>query len=110
MNGGMNVEQLILNDLAQTGAAERLADPVTEIVREHSRMVFKIAYAVLRNHADAEDATQEVFMRVVRHIGKVGQLRDAKAWTARIAWNVSQERAKDRMKSERRSAYVDDIQ
>jgi RNA polymerase sigma-70 factor, ECF subfamily len=37
------------------------------LVREHSRLVYRIAYAVLRRHHDAEDATQETFMRVLRY-------------------------------------------
>jgi RNA polymerase sigma-70 factor, ECF subfamily len=38
-----------------------------EFVRQHSRLVYRIAYAVLRSHPDAEDATQETFLRVLRY-------------------------------------------
>ena len=30
-------------------------------------MVFRIAYSILRNHHDAEDAAQECFLRVWKH-------------------------------------------
>lgn len=45
------------------GAAE---DQFEAVVRDHSRLVYRIAYAVFRNHHDAEDATQETFMRCLR--------------------------------------------
>lgn len=39
---------------------ERSRDELLEaLVRQHSRLVYRIAYAVLRAHHDAEDATQE---------------------------------------------------
>ena len=55
------------------------------LVREHAQLVFRIAYSVLRNHADAEDATQETFLRAVRHRAKLSEIQDPKAWLARIA-------------------------
>jgi RNA polymerase sigma-70 factor (ECF subfamily) len=60
---------------------------IERLVREHARLVFRIAYSVLRNHADAEDAVQEVFLRVTRHGAK--NIADPKAWVARIAWRVA---------------------
>jgi RNA polymerase sigma-70 factor (ECF subfamily) len=62
------------------------------LVREHAQLVFRIAYSVLRNHADAEDATQETFLRAVRHRAKLREIQDAKAWLARIAWRVAIDR------------------
>jgi RNA polymerase sigma-70 factor (ECF subfamily) len=66
------------------------------LVREHSRLVYRIAYAVLRRHHDAEDATQETFMRVLRYSSKLGAVEDAKQWLARIAWRVAVDRSKQR--------------
>ena len=64
------------------------------LVREHSRLVYRIAYAVLRRHHDAEDATQETFLRVVRYSSKLAEVEDPKTWLARIAWRVSVNRSK----------------
>jgi RNA polymerase sigma-70 factor (ECF subfamily) len=66
------------------------------LVREHSRLVYRIAYAVLRRHHDAEDATQETFMRVLRFNSKLSEVDDPKTWLARIAWRVSVDRGKQR--------------
>lgn len=63
-------------------------------VYEHSRLVFRIAYSVLRNHHDAEDATQETFVKVLRQSRKLRQVEDLRAWLARIAWRVAVDRRK----------------
>jgi len=66
------------------------------LVREHSRLVYRIAFAVLRSHHDAEDSTQETFMRVLRYSSKLGQVEDPRTWLARIAWRVAVDRSKRR--------------
>jgi RNA polymerase sigma-70 factor (ECF subfamily) len=66
------------------------------LVREHSRLVYRIAYAVLRSHHDAEDATQETFMRVLRYNSKLAAIEDPKTWLARIAWRVAVDRSRQR--------------
>ncbi len=64
------------------------------LVREHSRLVYRISYAVLRSHHDAEDATQETFMRVLRYSAKLRAVEDPQTWLARIAWRVALDRSK----------------
>lgn len=72
-------------------------DAVVEaLVHQHSRMVYRIAYAVLRRHHDAEDAAQETFMRVLRYSAKLRDIDDPKTWLARIAWRVAVDRTKQR--------------
>lgn len=76
---------------------ERNKDEILEaLVREHSRLVYRIAYAVLRSHHDAEDATQETFMRVLRYSSKLAAVEDPKTWLARIAWRVAVDRSTQR--------------
>ena len=65
-------------------------------VREHAQLVFKICYAVVRNHHDAEDATQEVFLRVWRNAPRLAEINDLRSWIARIAWNVAIDRKRRR--------------
>jgi RNA polymerase sigma-70 factor (ECF subfamily) len=71
-------------------------DTLECLVREHSRLVYRIAYAVLRSHHAAEDSTQETFMRVLRYSSKLPQVEDPKTWLARIAWRVAVDRSKKR--------------
>jgi RNA polymerase sigma-70 factor (ECF subfamily) len=70
------------------------------LVREHSRLVYRIAYSVLRRHHDAEDAAQETFMRVLRYRSKLAGVRDAKTWLARIAWRVAVDRSRQQGRSQ----------
>ena len=57
---------------------------IADIVRDRARLVYQIAYSVSRNHHDAEDASQEVFLRVWRYREKLAEVDDVKAWVARI--------------------------
>jgi RNA polymerase sigma-70 factor (ECF subfamily) len=74
--------------------AERQEAILEAMVREHSRLVYHIAYAVLHSHHDAEDATQETFVRVLRHSSKLEDIEEPKAWLARIAWRVAVDRSR----------------
>jgi len=69
---------------------------IEKLVREHSGLVYRIAYAVLRQHHDAEDAAQETFMRVLRSSTKLEAVNDERTWVARIAWRVAVDRSKRR--------------
>jgi RNA polymerase sigma-70 factor (ECF subfamily) len=75
------------------------ANTIEQLVRLHSRLVYRIAYAVLRSHHDAEDATQETFLRVLRYRSKLDAVEDAKTWLARIAWRVAVDRGRKRGKT-----------
>lgn len=74
--------------------AERRDEILEAMVREHSRLVYRIAYAVLRSHHDAEDATQETFIRVLRQGSKLESVGEPKAWLARVAWRVAVDRSR----------------
>ena len=64
-------------------------DQLELAVRQHAQLVYRIAYSVLRNHHDAEDATQEVFVRVLRAQRKLASVDDPRRWLARIAWRTA---------------------
>ena len=90
---GSNVAEAVIASEAPVMARTDTVDDKLELaVREHARLVFRIAYSVLRNHHDAEDATQETFMRVLRYRRKLGGVHDPRTWLARIAWRVAIER------------------
>ena len=94
MNEGRRVVagEAILSAIA---TVERSPEQELEgLVRDHSRMVYRISYAVLRRHHDAEDATQETFMRVLRYSSKLSTVEQPKTWLARIAWRVAVDRSK----------------
>lgn len=81
-------------------------DLLENLVRQHSRLVYRIAYAVLRSHHDAEDATQETFVRVLRYSHKLARVENHKTWLARIAWRVAVDR--NRQQGRKREIPLDD--
>lgn len=93
----IEVKRLVAGEaiLSEAATIPRSQDEVLEdIVRQHSRLVYRIAYAVLRSHHDAEDATQETFLRVLRYRHKLAAVENQKTWLARIAWRVAVDRGR----------------
>jgi RNA polymerase sigma-70 factor (ECF subfamily) len=78
--------------------ADSAGEEFEAAVREHARLIYKVAYAVLRNHHDAEDAAQETFLRFLRARRKWAEIRDRRAWLARTAWRVALDRRKGKSK------------
>lgn len=79
--------QVIVDDAMVLARTEE--DQLELAVRQHAQLVYRIAYSVLRNHHDAEDATQETFVRVLRARTKLAKVDDQKGWLARIAWRTA---------------------
>jgi RNA polymerase sigma-70 factor (ECF subfamily) len=63
-------------------------DTITALVAEYSAALYRVAYSVVRNSAEAEDAVQEAFLRVLKHRDKLNEIRDLRVWLVRITWNV----------------------
>jgi RNA polymerase sigma-70 factor, ECF subfamily len=57
----------------------------TALVERQSRFAFKVAYAVLLNAHDAEDAVQETFLKLYRNRGWQ-HADNERAFLARVAW------------------------
>lgn len=100
--------QAILGDtVLKSAMAMEVATPTIEmLVADHSRMVFRIAYSILRNHHDAEDAAQECFLRVWKHKDRLHEIGNAKTWLARIAWTT----ALDKRRAGRKMVSLNDAE
>jgi len=91
-------------------AAQSEGSALESAVREHARLVYRIAYSVLRNAADAEDTVQDTFLCMLRYGAKAAAIEDMKAWLARIAWRTAVERRERMAKSAaRHEAPLDDL-
>ena len=76
---------------------------IAALVAEYSTALYRVAFSVTRNAAEAEDAVQETFLRVLRHESRLGEIRDYRVWLVRIVWNIvldKKRRAKTRPESD----------
>jgi RNA polymerase sigma-70 factor (ECF subfamily) len=80
--------QVILSESVATSEGE--PDELEIAVREEGRLVYKVAYSVLRNHHDAEDVTQETFLRFLRQ--RKTEIRNRRAWLTKVAWRAALDR------------------
>jgi RNA polymerase sigma-70 factor (ECF subfamily) len=59
------------------------------LVERHSRSVYRSAYRITSNAADADDVVQETFLRAYRAIGSFDGRATFTTWTHRIAINCA---------------------
>lgn len=57
------------------------------VVRQHQEAVFRLAYLLLRDADDAEDVTQETFIRAYRNLDRFDVARPLRPWLLEIARN-----------------------
>lgn len=63
-------------------------DKLAELYRKYGPVIYARCRALLRDDAAAEDALQEVFVRVLTHLEKAPGDREALAWIYRISTNL----------------------
>ncbi len=76
---------------------------IAQLVAEYSTALYRVAFSVTRNAAEAEDAVQETFLRVLKHESRLSDIRDYRVWLVRIVWNIvldRKRRAKTRPENE----------
>ena len=69
--------------MERTAAKEHAA--WRELYREYRRDVFSVCYSFLGNVSDADNAVQDTFVKVARHLHGLDEVRDARQWLIRIA-------------------------
>ena len=62
-------------------------DYIARIYQRHVKMVYRLCYSFLGNANDAEDATQGVFMRLMRSPRRFEDVEHVKAWLIVCAQN-----------------------
>lgn len=67
----------------------------TSLVDRQWRFAYKVAWAMLRNAHDAEDAAQETFLKIFQARAWRG-IRDERAFVARAAWRAAVDRLRQR--------------
>jgi len=80
-------------------------EALAALVEQYAGTLYRVAFSVLRNPADAEDAVQETFLRVLRHRDTLEEVRDHRVWLIRIVWNI----VLDRKRRAKTRPETDDI-
>lgn len=65
-----------------------------KIITKYSKMVYSIAYRLLRDAEEARDLSQDVFLRAFRFINKYNPEFKMSTWLVRIAYNLYKDRFK----------------
>ena len=66
-----------------------LQDRQNRFVSEHLRRIFRQIYHIVRNAADAQDLTQEAFIKALQHQEQLKDEQKAAHWLSRIATNTA---------------------
>lgn len=77
---------------ADEGVDERSAVDLDALVATYSHLLFRVAHAVLRDRAEAEDTVQDAFLRVLAHRASLPRVQDMRVWLVRIAWRLALDR------------------
>jgi RNA polymerase sigma-70 factor (ECF subfamily) len=74
-------------DLERARQGDR--DAFARLVRRHQRRVYAAALHILGSHSDADDVTQEAFVRAYRGLASFDGRADVSTWLYRIAVNTA---------------------
>lgn len=58
-----------------------------EVYQRHAKLVFNLSYRMSGNPVDAEDLSQEIFVRIFRHLKRFNGKSALKTWIYRVAIN-----------------------
>lgn len=83
--GWMEIAPNVVRDETRQHVEEQA---LAALVDQYASTLYRVAFSVLRNASDAEDAVQETFLRVLRHRDTLGEVRDHRVWLIRIVWNI----------------------
>ena len=82
-------------------------EEIKELVEKYSSLIFRIAYCILCNLADAEDAVQETFLKYLTKAPVFNDEEHKKAWLIKVSANISKNMLMFRLKRE--TVNIDDI-
>ena len=108
----------VLNDVGATSGSIRLsdthrppsqihispdADAQTQFIQQNLRRIFLLIYRIVGNKDDAQDLTQETFIKALQRQGQLKDLEKATHWLSRIAANT----AIDFLRRNKKYAFTD---
>jgi RNA polymerase sigma-70 factor, ECF subfamily len=76
------------------GESLRTDDFITRVIEKHSDTIIRICFSYMKNINDAEDLTQEVFVKLMEKRPHFESDEHEKAWIIRVAINLCKNRLK----------------
>ena len=67
-----------------------------QIFRDYYQLIYRVAFSQVKNHADAEDITQEVFLKIIRHDLRYQSMEHERAWIVRVTINLCRDLLKSK--------------
>ncbi len=74
------------------------------LMRRHGAMVFAVCQSVLRQHHDAEDASQATFLILTQKAGSIRRQDGLGGWLQRVAYRVALQARADKIRRQQREA------
>ncbi len=83
--------EIFMDAMSENTAAAAQTEKIVfdEAFMLHHRTVYRAARSVVRDSGLAEDVTQEVFLRLHRHIDSINNLEMLRPWLIRVALNLA---------------------
>jgi len=78
-----------------------------ELVKRHSRMLFRLAFRMTGNEADADDVVQDAFLRAYQKLATFESRADFGTWIYRIAVHCALDRLERRKQDQARQVSED---
>ena len=92
--------------LARRAAAGH-ADAWAELIERYGRRIYNIAFQFAGHRAEAEDLTQEIFLKLYRNLGRYRGDVPLAGWTLRLSRNLCVDHYR-RTRTERRTTVISD--
>ena len=97
----------ILKDVPDISIVQQVLEGDTDafgmLIDRYGSMVFQVVHRITGHREEAEDLSQEVFLRAFRQLAQFRGDAAFSSWLYRIAWNLSM----DRLDKKRREAWID---
>src|SRR3954453_2224806 len=84
-----NLETVMSEPAPPVWRAQTDSDVQTRFVRQNLRRIFLLIYRIVGNVDDAQDLTQETFIKALQRQGQLKDLERASQWLSRIAANTA---------------------
>jgi RNA polymerase sigma-70 factor, ECF subfamily len=84
------------------------ASAFRDLVEQHMRRAYDLAYSILGNHHDADDVAQEAFVRVHRSLPGFRAESEFTTWLHRIVTNLALDRTRQRKRNVARIVSLND--